>query len=222
MDPLVEQLGRNIAYYRERKGLSQPELASLVGVTTKQISRYERAEQELSATKLYRIADVLSVSTLELRSREPSGPDFNGLWWGAFQVFKDDRERVDLHPTHVVQEGNYLSLQGDRAQGANAIAEGDYAWDGHLVYDAATGTLIGGYRSDDEGVRSIGVYYFALHPQGTHACGFWGGTDYDGIGVRCWAAMARDRDLAEQQLAATIRDAKANPAGNLRTWPKTS
>jgi transcriptional regulator with XRE-family HTH domain len=222
MDPLVAQLGRNIEHYRRNAGLSQPALAEQVGTTTKQISRYELGQQELSATKLFRIADALGVSTLELRTREQPGTDFSGRWWFACQVWKDDEERVDLHPTRIVQEGNYLTLEGDRAQGDHAIEEGDYAWTGHLVFDAATGTLIGGYRSNDEGVRTIGYYYFSLHPQGTHAPGHWGGHDYDGIGVRGWAVMARDKDLAEQQLAATIRDANANPAGNLKTWPKTS
>ncbi|WP_029897789.1 helix-turn-helix transcriptional regulator [Nocardia brasiliensis] len=206
-----------IAHYRNRKGLTQEQLGKAVGVTGRQITRYEAGEQEPTLRVAANIADILGVSLTELAGRINTGPDLSGEWWASWQTWKDDIERIDTHPLHVVQDGDYLILDGERAQGENAIEIGDYAWVGELRFHRITGGLLGWYESNDEGVRTAGSYYFALHPQGQHAIGIWAGLDYDGIVVRGWGALARTQAVAEQQLLA-VKDM----TGNLRTWPKTT
>jgi transcriptional regulator with XRE-family HTH domain len=217
-------IARNIQHYRERRGLNQEQLADLVGVSKRQIGRYEQADSEPPASVFLKIAEVLDVSTAELGGELPSGPNLGGQWWAAWQTWKDDVERIDVHTMHIRQEGDFLILEGDRAQGPESIEKGDYAWRGWLRLHRPTSTLIGWYESDDEGVNTAGAYYFKLHPQGTHAPGYWVGEDYDGIVVHGWGVLARSKALAEQQIAAVIENATSadNPAGNLRTWLKTS
>lgn len=217
-------IARNIQQYRERKGLSQGQLADLVGVSKRQIGRYEQADSEPPASIFLSLAEALGVSTAELGGQQPSGPVLGGEWWAAWQTWKDDIERLDVHSTHVKQEGDFLLLDGDRAQGADAIALGDYAWRGELRLHRPTGTLLGWYESNDEGTNTAGVLYFKLHPQGTHAPGYWVGDDYDGIAVHGWGVLARSKELAEQQITALIANGSAseNPTGNLRTWLKTT
>ncbi len=205
-----------IVHYRNRKGLTQQQLADLAGVTVRQIVRYEAGDQAPTLPVAVKMADALGLSLTELAGRATTGPDLGGEWWASWQTWKDGVERIDTHPLHIVQDGDYLILDGERAQGETAIEAGDYAWVGELRFHRTTGTLLGWYESNDEGVRCAGSYYFALHPQGEHAVGIWAGLDYDGIVVHGWGALARSQTVVEQQI-----DALKKHKGNLRTWPKT-
>lgn len=206
-----------IQHYRTRKNLTQQQLADLAGVTSRQIGRYEEGSQAPTLPVAVKLADALGISLTELAGRSSDGPNLGGEWWASWQTWKDGVERIDTHPLHVIQDGDFLILDGERAQGENAIQLGDYAWVGELRFHRVTGTLIGWWESNDEGVRTAGSYYFALHPQGEHAIGVWAGLDYDGIVVRGWGTLARTRAVAEQQLAA-VKD----QTENLRTWPSTA
>jgi transcriptional regulator with XRE-family HTH domain len=55
--------GDRIKEFRERKGLTQRELAEVSGVTLYQISRYENDRSDISADSLEAIARHLGVST---------------------------------------------------------------------------------------------------------------------------------------------------------------
>jgi transcriptional regulator with XRE-family HTH domain len=59
-------LGRVIAGLRERKKISQGELAERVGITQPTLSRIERGQGQPDAFTLTKIADVLGVSVGEL------------------------------------------------------------------------------------------------------------------------------------------------------------
>ncbi|WP_069163162.1 helix-turn-helix domain-containing protein [Nocardia altamirensis] len=222
-----DRIAKNIAHFRNRvinpqtgEPMTQAELAEAVGVSQRQIGRYEQGDQEASGSILDKIAEALGIAPGQLFGRPHTGPDLSGRWWVSCQVWKDSIERVDTNAVMIIQDGDFLSLDGERAQGENAIEAGDYAWVGELTHRRATRTLIGWYESADEGTDYSGSYCFTLHPQGTHAIGQWCGPDYDGIVVYGWAVLARTEELAEQQLAAAIADAEPN--GNLLTWPKTS
>ncbi|MET7772416.1 helix-turn-helix transcriptional regulator [Nocardia sp. NPDC005366] len=206
-----------IEHYRIRKGLTQSRLAELAGVTARQIGRYEEGSQAPTLPVAVKLADALGISLTELAGRASTGPSLGGEWWASWQTWKDGEERIDTHPLHIAQDGDFLILDGERAQGENALELGDYAWVGELRLHRDTGTLLGWYESNDEGVRTAGSYYFALHPQGQHAIGIWAGLDYDGIVVRGWGVLARSQAVAEQQLLA-VKDQKEN----LKTWPTTA
>jgi len=53
------QIGSEIRTIRESKGLSQRELAELIGSDQKQIYRWETGKQDITVERLERIAKVL-------------------------------------------------------------------------------------------------------------------------------------------------------------------
>lgn len=59
-------VGANIRQYREGLSMTQQQLAEAVGTTITQIGRYERNEQDPTATKLIAIARVLKVDPGDL------------------------------------------------------------------------------------------------------------------------------------------------------------
>ncbi|NUS43328.1 MAG: helix-turn-helix transcriptional regulator [Mycobacteriaceae bacterium] len=201
---------------RRRRGqlaISQERLGELAGVTQRQIARYESGEQEPSLSTSMRLAEALAISLVELAGLVPQGLDLSGEWWAAWQTWKDDDERVDVHPLSVSQDGEYLQLKG---KGARPVADGSYEWRGEMkLWDSEA--LMGSYRASGGATRSKGTIYFALHPHGTHAVGSWTGQSYAGIIVRGWGALARSRGHAERLIEGLIRT-----EGTLESWPTTS
>ena len=62
------ELGLTISYYRRRKGLTQTQLADLVGLSRTHISNIEapKVRTSLSLDSLFDIADALDVQVKEL------------------------------------------------------------------------------------------------------------------------------------------------------------
>ena len=59
----MEHLGKKIKELRIEKGLTQPDLATLVGVSKGMISIWENNINEPKATYIKRLADALGVTT---------------------------------------------------------------------------------------------------------------------------------------------------------------
>lgn len=57
----LEILGKNIAKYRQAKGLSQEKLAEIVDLSREYITRVERGQKNISLKKLFAITDALGV-----------------------------------------------------------------------------------------------------------------------------------------------------------------
>ncbi len=57
----LDKLGKNIAKYRQKKGLSQEKLAEIVNLSREYITRVERGQKNISLKKLFAIADALEV-----------------------------------------------------------------------------------------------------------------------------------------------------------------
>ena len=60
------QIGLNIMYYRKQQGLTQEQLAEMVGITQQHLQRVETAHSVPSLSKLRDIADVLGVPVQKL------------------------------------------------------------------------------------------------------------------------------------------------------------
>ena len=60
------QIGLNIMYYRKQQGLTQEQLAEMVGITQHHLQRVETAHSVPSLSKLLDIADVLGVPVQKL------------------------------------------------------------------------------------------------------------------------------------------------------------
>lgn len=67
----LQEVGRKIRHYREKKKMSQLELAEAIGVTQNTIYLIETAQSEMKLEKLFRIAVLpqLSVSMLSYISK---------------------------------------------------------------------------------------------------------------------------------------------------------
>ena len=63
---LKENLGRNIKYYRNKRNLTQEQLAEIVGISDKNISKIENGNNYPSAETLSAIAAALNVEFYEL------------------------------------------------------------------------------------------------------------------------------------------------------------
>lgn len=65
-DPTLVALGDAIRHARQRKGLSQEQLALLAGADRSHLGRLERGDNEIAVLLLVRIAKALSVTVEEL------------------------------------------------------------------------------------------------------------------------------------------------------------
>lgn len=177
--------------------MSQVQLAEMVGVTVRQIARYEAGEQQPVLTVAAAIATALDVSLSELAGQDNPDADLRGTWWAGWQTVRDDEPWVAIQEVQANQHGQTVRLSADRSR---PLEEGGYGWRGELrLWDREA--LIGWYRGTDGGVRSKGTIYFALHAQGTHASGRWVGLSYDGSVVSGWASLARTEDQARKIIA---------------------
>lgn len=59
-------LGQKVAYYRERKGMSQAALGEKAGVSQAAICQIETGQTKPRLTTVFRIADALGVDVSEL------------------------------------------------------------------------------------------------------------------------------------------------------------
>ncbi|WP_395109219.1 helix-turn-helix domain-containing protein [Actinomadura sp. SCN-SB] len=177
---------------RAELGLSQGQLAAAAGVSLRQLARYEAGEQQPVLSAAVALADALDISLAQLAGQVSYSLDLSGDWWCAWQTWKDGTPRVDTHYLAVVQRGDVLHLDADRAL---PVEQGSYRWRGELrLWDNEA--LIGWYRSTDAAVRSKGSLYLALHPHGNQAHGRWVGMSYDGPVITGWGAIARSEDAA--------------------------
>lgn len=78
-------IGERIALARKRKGLTQKELADLMGVTQQSIASWERSIPSIGSNVLAQLASILEVSSDELLGLTPVAPDrVNGRAWKIF------------------------------------------------------------------------------------------------------------------------------------------
>lgn len=60
-DPVDVHVGKAIRAARVKKGLTQTQLANVTGTTFQQLQKYERADNRVSASRLFAICSVLDV-----------------------------------------------------------------------------------------------------------------------------------------------------------------
>jgi transcriptional regulator with XRE-family HTH domain len=60
-DPRDAEIGRRVRMLRLQRGLSQTELGTLINVTFQQVQKYEKGTNRISAGRLQRISEVLTV-----------------------------------------------------------------------------------------------------------------------------------------------------------------
>nr|WP_250811967.1 helix-turn-helix transcriptional regulator [Neorhizobium tomejilense] len=68
MDDLDVKIGEALRASRERRDLTRPDLAPMLGLTPQVYGRYERGEAKLSVTRLVHLAEILDFSPLDVIS----------------------------------------------------------------------------------------------------------------------------------------------------------
>ena len=62
LNPDLVETGEKIRALRESKGMSQEQLAALLGVNKNSISRYENGQMEMGISVLYCLSDIFNVA----------------------------------------------------------------------------------------------------------------------------------------------------------------
>jgi len=73
-----EQLGQRIARYRKAQGLTQVQLAEILGIAQQTLAHYEGGRLRIAVSMLTSLADALSVSVEELIHENPAAKKKRG------------------------------------------------------------------------------------------------------------------------------------------------
>lgn len=204
--------GKVIQERRRLLGLSQPALATAIGVSSRQITRYESEEQSPTLPVAVRLADALEVSLAELAGIVDNRVDLAGRWWAAFQkAAAEQGEEVELTAVTIRHEGDHLLFDSNAETPAAEPDSGAQVRGEMRVWDGAA--LTGWLRGTDI-AWPVGTIYYALHPQGAHAVGSWTTKSEDEGLFRGWSALAREKSEAEKLLLELLRT-----DGILESWP---
>jgi transcriptional regulator with XRE-family HTH domain len=71
-EKLKNQIALNIKYYRKKAGITQKQLAELVGVTSTAVSNWESGQNSINTEILFKVCEVLNVSLNDIYSTTPS------------------------------------------------------------------------------------------------------------------------------------------------------
>ena len=182
---------------RHALGMSQTRLAEIVGVTSRQIARYEAEEQQPVLSVAAAIAAALEVPLADLAGEVKPVADLAGTWWTGWQNVGGKTHHASVEELHVAQHEQTVRLI---AEHGSPIDQGRSEWrcDLHLWHNQV---LIGWFHGPEETVESKGTVYFALDAEATSATGRWVGVDRDGIVVSGVASLARSPEQARQIVA---------------------
>lgn len=114
-------IGQKIARLRERKGLSQPELADKLGVSQSTVAMWESGKRNISNKDLAKLSDFFNVSidylfgknqtpiwatkkdTLELRNFIDENSE-GGMTFDGEDLTKEEKEKVEIAMTQIFWE----------------------------------------------------------------------------------------------------------------------
>ncbi len=126
MTTTAQAVGERIGYHRRRLGLSQVELAGLIGRSDSWVSQVERGVRSVDRLSvLQKVADVLGVSVAELRTGEPTDTDASSERPEAFESL---RLTLTGHPAASVVLGSPPPALTEQAV-ANLRAAHDQVWE---------------------------------------------------------------------------------------------
>lgn len=176
-------IGKRIRTARQKVGMSQEELAQLIGVTKSTISKYEKGAREPRYDQLQRIADTLNVPIHELFDGSTMDADGTLHIWPAPQNASDELPAQELEALlEKLQNGEPLLLSPDKLaklkatpkeQVAAALEKAEQEEQGHIVHISAPYYRLRGMSPDrreqlkaekDRAVRyehSLGVSHLA-------------------------------------------------------------
>ena len=198
---------------RQVLGMSQARLADLVGVTTRQIARYEADEQQPVLSVAATIASALQVPLAELAGEESPHPDLKGVWWTGWEPLRATGggpiggATIDEAVIHQHLETVHLSAEG---QPSAAPPGGEWRADLQLVDQRV---LIGTYRGARATIETRGTLFLVLDAERTGASGRWVALGPGDTVATGWVSLARTAEGARQLLARLVQAPPPAPSG---------
>ena len=116
---MSETFGNRLRALRKKAGLTQPELADLVGVHETTIRRWENNNDQPMPDSFSRLAKALGVSEADLLNDSP--PDNSGRWVLSITVRQELKEEVidlakpipEISTVVTANTGAYIALGGN-------------------------------------------------------------------------------------------------------------
>jgi transcriptional regulator with XRE-family HTH domain len=121
-EPEDALIGARIRRRREELGFTQSELGALAGVTYQQVQKYERGDNRVSGSMLYRIARALGSSVQYFFQDLPDPADVN-VKPGNGRVFEDHEGEIVIAMKAMTRKNRRLLLT--IAQGMGAHSDND-------------------------------------------------------------------------------------------------
>lgn len=197
-----QKFGKIIRDARESRGLTQPELADLVGVKPNQVSRWERDVSPPSLDNAIELSRSLDISLDELAGLVPLGMDLSGSWHAAWQTWRGGEHVINTHSLFGKHHGERVKF----------AASGDYDWTGDFRF--TWHLLKGDFRAAEPSGPATGTMLLALTADHDTALGSWSGITGEGKLGSGWGVISRTEDYAADLLSRLIED----PA-SVKEWP---
>jgi transcriptional regulator with XRE-family HTH domain len=185
--------------------MSQTRLAEIVGVTSRQIARYEAEEQQPVLSVAAAIASALEVPLADLAGEVEPVADLAGTWWTGWQNPGSESRSLAVEELHIAQHEQTVRLI---AEHGSPIDQGRSEWRCNLRL-WHNQVLIGWFYGPEETVESKGTVYFTLDADATSAMGRWVGLGPDGAVTSGAASLARSPEQARQLVADLIGSVSA-------------
>lgn len=198
----MHQYGRIIRDARQARGLTQAELADMVGVEATQVSRWERNSSPPSLANAVELSKSLAVSLDELADLVPLGVDLGGVWFAAWQTWRAGAQVIDTHGLIAKHHGERVVLNAD----------GSYDWFGDFRFQ--WNALKGEYRATQSGGPANGMMFLAVTADRSTALGTWSGFTGEGKIGTGFGVISRSESVASDLLKKMIHD----PA-SVTEWP---
>jgi DNA-binding XRE family transcriptional regulator len=190
--------------------MSQARLADIVGVTTRQIARYEAGEQQPVLSVAAAIANALDVPLAELAEEPSQHPDLKGTWWSGWETIGKDRAAIVAVDEIVIHQHLETIRLAPEERRSSAPPGPD--WRGELRMSNRR-VLIGSFRGDDERAETKGTLYYLLDAEGSRAHGRWVGMGTGGSISSGWVSLARSPQEARQIIESLATDRAAETQG---------
>jgi transcriptional regulator with XRE-family HTH domain len=194
--------GELIRAKRLALGMTQFELAGLIGVSEKTVARWEADETSPTETAT-KLALTLGTSLDELALLVPTGIDPSGNWHVRWQTRREGRHIIDRHELTAAYAGGRLVFS----------ATGNYTWRGDFVVSGES--VMGTFQAVDPNRWHRGTMYFWM-PYSDKMIGHWVGRSAETAIGTGWGAMARNPKDADDLIAALIEHGWQN----IEEWPE--
>lgn len=195
-------VGIQLQAARETAGLTQAELADIIGTSDTRISKWERGTDSPGLEYCVRLCRALDISLDSLAGLIPLELDLQGVWYFACQTWRGGAEVIDLEAMQATHHGDQVRIR----------SLGDYEWVINLRFQWRV--LHGGFRATRSTGQTLGQMFLSLTADDSTALGSWAGLTEEGKHGMGYGVLSRDKETASGLIKRMIND----PA-SVTEWP---